>query len=218
MNVFDVTFKSGSTIYISGPSKSGKSTLVTKIVRDRDIMFSDPISDVFWYSAFEPENKITGVTYIQGIPLDISERITPHCLVIIDDYMHELNENKELTNLITKAVHHIPMNLIYITQNLFQSGSQAKTRRINAAYLIMFKNPQDTAQVEYIGRQMYPNDKFFLVKAFHNATRQFPYTYLLIDSHATTSDYIRIRSNITRSDWPMTVYIPASFNIVDDRL
>lgn len=211
MKTYDVTFKSGSTFYVAGPTQSGKTTLVTKIVKDRELLFDEKVSEVFWYSAFPPKDKLPNVHYIQGVPYDIGERIIPNCLVVIDDYMHELNESKELTSIITRATHHLPMCLIYITQNIFQHGSQSKTRRLNATYLILFKNPQDIGQVEYIGRQMFPQEKDFLTKAYRNTTFTSPFSYLMIDAHARTPDYLRVRTHITTDEQP--VFLPSSYNL-----
>ena len=218
MKVYDMRLKTGSTITVAGPSQSGKSTLVEELVKRRSEIFSngdggagaEPISDVFWYCAYQPTNKISGVTYIAGLPNDIMERIKPNCLVVLDDYMQELANSSTLTSIMTKAVHHLPMTLIYITQNIFSKSNDNKTRRLNTNYLIIFKNPQDKSQVEYIGRQMYPRDKDFLRSAYEDATGKTAFSYLLIDSHQTTPDEVRVRTNIINN--PMYVYVPMTIN------
>lgn len=207
MNLYDARFKNKSTITIAGPSQSGKTTLVEKIVRNKDELFVEPITNVHWFCAYPPSEKIDGVQYIIGIPT-INE-IEPHSLVIIDDFMKELATSNELTSLMTKAVHHLPMTLIYITQNIFQKGIDTKTRRLNTNYLIVFKNPHDRAQVDYIGRQMYPRDKNFLSRSFEDATMKQPHSYLFIDCHQTTPDEIRVRTNIV-GEGIMKVYVPPS--------
>lgn len=212
MKVYDMRLKSGSTITIAGPSQSGKTTLVERIVELRDEIFTEKISKVFWYCSFKPANKIDGVTYLVGLPNDINERIIPNCLVILDDYMHELSNSTTLTSLMTKAVHHLPMTLIYITQNIFQKTNDTKTRRLNTNYLIIFKNPQDKTQIEYLGRQMYPKDKGFLSLAYEDATK-YPYSYLLIDSNQKTDDEVRVRTHIAKEN-NMTVYVPQSINSI----
>lgn len=211
MKVYDMRLKSGTTITIAGPSQSGKTSLVEKIVNLRDEIFTEKISQVFWYCSYMPTNKISGVTYLVGLPNDISDRIIPNCLVILDDFMHELSNSQVLTSLMTKAVHHLPMTLIYITQNVFQKSNDTKTRRLNTNYLILFKNPQDKTQIDILGRQMYPKDKSFLSFAYEDATKN-PFSYLLIDSNQTTNDEVRVRTNICK-DGEMLVYIPFSINI-----
>lgn len=212
MKLYDLRLKTGTTITIAGPSQSGKSTLVEKIVTLRDEIFSEKITKVIWYCSYMPFKKLDGVTYLVGLPNDINDRIIPNCLVILDDFMHELSNSSMLTTLMTKAAHHLPLTLIFITQNIFQKSTDTKTRRLNTNYLILFKNPQDKTQVDYLGRQMYPLDKDFLRMAFDDATKH-AYSYLLIDSNQTTEDEIRVRSNITK-DSEMVVYVPPSINTI----
>lgn len=210
MQIYDVRFKNKSTITVAGPSQSGKSTLVEKIVNKREELFQDPISNVYWFCAYPPTNKVPGVQYSVGLPS--LQSIKPHSLVIIDDFMKELANSKDLTAMMIKAVHHLPMSLIYITQNIFSKGSDTKTRRLNTNYLILFKNPHDKAQIDYIGRQMYPRDKDFLSGSFINATSQNPYSYILLDCHQTTPDEIRVRTHIT--DPIVKVYLPQSISLI----
>lgn len=212
MDIYDVRFKSSSVITVAGPSQSGKSTLVQSIVENRHDMFTEPLSSVSWYCAYPPNTKLPDVIYKTGLPE--FNMIQPNSLLVIDDYMQELRNSNELTSLMTKAVHHLPMTLIYITQNIFAKGNDNKTRRINTNYLIIFKNPHDKAQVEYIGRQMYPRDKNFLVSAFEAATSKSPYSYLLIDCHQETRDEIRVRTMITKNDDYIKVYVPQSINLL----
>lgn len=208
MESYDARFKTKSTIVMAGPSQSGKTTLTENIVGKRDTLFDAPIAQVYWFCAYSPTQKLDGVKYMVGLPHNIMDHIEPHSLVIIDDFMKELNSSNELTAIMTKAVHHLPMTLIFITQNIFQKGNDTKTRRLNTNYLIMFKNPHDKAQMDYLGRQMYPKDKLFLSRAFDDATSKTPYSYLLIDCHQSTPDEIRVRTNIT--DDRVKVYMPPS--------
>lgn len=213
MNTYDARIKNKSTITIAGPSQCGKTTLVEKIVRIKDELFIEPIKQVYWFCSYQPTEKIEGVKYYIGMPSNLLQLVQPHSLVIIDDFMKELSNSTELTSIMTKAVHHLPMTLIYITQNIFQKGSDTKTRRLNTNYLILFKNPHDKAQTDYLGRQMYPKDKYFLSSAFDDATKKHPYSYLLIDCTQATPDEIRVRTNITGGDQLMKVYIPPSLTL-----
>ena len=214
VKVYDVRFQNKSTITIAGPSQSGKSTLVEKIVSMKDELFQEPIEKVYWFCAYLTKIKLDNVIYNVGLPTKLIDKIEPYSLVIIDDYMQELSSSKELTTIMTRAVHHIPLSLIYITQNIFQKGNDTKTRRLNTNYLILFKNPHDKLQIDYIGRQMYPYDKGFLSSAFEDATSRYPYTYLLIDCHQDTPDEIRVRTNITNKS-AIKVYVPASIALYE---
>lgn len=206
MNTYDARLKTKSTITVAGPSQSGKTTLVEKMVDMKDDLFNESIDHVIWFCAFPPKQKLQGVVYHIGLPsLNL---IQPNSLVIVDDYMKELAHSSELTSLMTKAVHHLPMTLIYITQNMFQKSQDAKTRRLNTQYMIIFKNPHDKAQIDYIGRQMYPVDKQFLSNVFNHVTQKQPFSYIFIDCQQATPDVIRIRTDIC--DNVNRVFVPLS--------
>jgi len=211
MKLYDMRLSSGTTITVAGPTQSGKTTLVQRIVENRNEIFTEPISQVFWYCSYEPSNKLPNVNYITSLPTDVNDRIQPHCLLILDDFMHELSNSSILTSLMTKTVHHLPLTLIYITQNIFQKSNDNKTRRLNTNYLIIFKNPQDKTQIDYIGRQMYPKDKTFLSLAYDDATKH-PYSYILIDACQATPDETRIRTNIAK-EGNMIIYVPYSVSL-----
>lgn len=208
MNIYDARLKSNSSFIISGPSKSGKTTFVEKMIAKRNELFTKPFSCVLWFCAYPPKTKLDGVKYSIGLPTNQFNDIPSHAMVILDDFMSELSQSNELTKLMTKAVHHLPMTLIYITQNLFQAGKDVKTRRMNADYLVLFKNPHDRAQMDYIGRQMYPKDSKFLSSVYTEVTSHEPYSYLFLDFHQDTPDEIRVRSHIT--DKMVRVYTPQS--------
>ena len=211
--IYDVRLQNASVITVSGPSQSGKTTLVEKMVRLREDLFHDPISSVQWFCSHPPKERIDGVKYTVGVPSNILDQIEPHSLVIIDDFMNELSNSKELTAIMTKHVHHLPMTLIYITQNLFDKSNDTKTRRMSTNYLIVFKNPHDKSQIDYIGRQMYPVDNLFLSKAFEKCTMHTPHGYIFIDCCQDTADILRVRTNIFGGDNPISVYVPNSIQL-----
>ena len=191
MNVYDARLKTKSTITIAGPSQSGKTTLVEKMVTMKDVLFNESFSAVIWFCAYPPKNKIDGVKYSVGLPLNKFNDLPPNSLVILDDFMSELSQSNDLTMLMTKAVHHLPLTLIYITQNMFQRGKDVKTRRMNTNYLIM-----------------YPNDMKFLSSVFTDVTTKEPFSYILIDCQQDTPDEIRVRSKITEKN--VRVHVPHS--------
>ena len=68
-------------------------------------------------------------------------------MIIFDDLASELANSKFLTNLFTKGSHHKQLNIILISQNLFQQGREMRTIGLNTEYYIIFKNPRDRSQI-----------------------------------------------------------------------
>jgi len=151
------------------------------------------------------KSEISGVeiTIHQGLP-DNFDKIKDGNIVILDDLMGESMASSEVTHLFTKVVHHRNCFLINITQNLFLKGRDSKTRSLNTHYLVLFKNPRDMTQIDYLARQM--RNKY-LQSAFEDATNQGPYSYILLDFHKTTPSEMRIRTRILPHEAPQYVYL-----------
>ena len=99
------------------------------------------------------------------------------------------------TKLFTKGSHHKNASVIYISQNLFHKGKENRNISLNSHCLILFKNPRDAVQIAHLGRQIFPDKGKYFSEAFTNATSR-PYGYLLVDLKPTTTDEMRMRTDI----------------------
>ena len=65
--------------------------------------------------------SIPNITFVEGVPSDLDFMIDPNIrnLVVLDDMMQELSNEKKITNLFTKGCHHRNLSVIFIVQNLF---------------------------------------------------------------------------------------------------
>ena len=73
-------------------------------------------------------------------------------LLIVDDMMVESGD--EMLKLFTKGSHHRNMSIVYIVQNLFDKGKHHRTISLNTHYLVCFKNPRDSTQIQTLARQI----------------------------------------------------------------
>ena len=96
-------------------------------------------------------------------------------------------------SLFTKGSHHQILSVIFITQNLFHHTLREVSLNLN--YIVIFKNPSDKAQIQYLARQICPEDPLYVQEAYLDATFK-PYGYLLFDLKQSTPDNCRLRTNI----------------------
>ena len=205
----DVRIRMGSTMMVVGPSSSGKSVFIVRLIDNAMQLFDVTPTRVFWcfgHRTGDHEELATrNYTMMQGIP-DNFDFIVPNSILVLDDLMLEAGNNRAVTELFTAGAHHHPCFVIFTQHNLFHKALHQRTFQLNSQYLVLFKNPRDAAQIEYLSRQMYPNSKHYLSAIFQDATLN-PHTYLLIDLHAETSELVRVRARILPHEKPMIAYV-----------
>ena len=189
-------FKHPFSCLIAGPSQSGKTTFVERLIEQRTEMILPTPSSVVWhYSEFQPayERMVHDVTFKKGVPTETQLKSYGGKLVIIDDLMSEMVTVS--SDIFTKHVHHSNMSVIYIVQNLFNRAKNHRTMSLNANYIVLFKNPRDKAQVSFLARQVFPHKPKILQQAYNDATSQ-PHSYLLLDFQQSTPENRRLKSEI----------------------
>ena len=83
----------------------------------------------------EMEGTVKNFQSKQGLPSseELEEFTTDrrHKLIVIDDLMHRVVEDKEMELLFTQGTHHKCVSVILITQNLYPRGKHARTIALN---------------------------------------------------------------------------------------
>jgi len=203
----DVRLKHPFTCTIAGPTGSGKTQFVFRMIKNVNELINPPPEKILYcYGEFQPIfTELPDVEFHEGLPeigrFDGRRRV----LLIIDDLMNEADQN--VCNLFTKLSHHRNVSVVFITQNLFHKNRHVRTMNLNTHYLIIFKNPRDANQVATLARQMYPGRSKFVLEAFEDATKK-PYGYLLVDLKPETDEKYRIRTNVFPDDDTQYVYVP----------
>jgi hypothetical protein len=202
----DVRLKMKSSMTISGPSQCGKSTFTHALLALKDIIFDEvPTKIYYYYGEYNPTLARKPYIIEQGLP-ESFEHVESGSVVVLDDLMDETECSKKVTGLFTKVVHHKNLFVINMTQNFFQRSQDSKTQRLNSQYIVLFKNPSDSTQINTISRQMYPTTPKFLSSAFVEATRR-PHGYLFIDLRQETPDQWRVRTNILEHEFPPQYFV-----------
>ena len=190
------------TCIVSGPTGSGKSVFVAKLIRE-NIIHPKPDRIVWCYGEYQKlYETLPEVEFVQGLVQDFNPQLNN--LLIIDDLMSE--NDKAVANLFTKGSHHKNISVVYIVQNLFNKSKEHRTISLNSQYLVAFKNPRDTNQISALARQVYPRHFKSVLEAYADAT-SVPYGYLLFDFKQSTDERYRLRTNIFPSETQF-VYLP----------
>ena len=212
-----IPFRHPTTILSAGPTFSGKTNFVKRLIRTR--MVQPPPERTIWVYK-EKDDKVEmesmgrefpGIQFYSELDSGLLDRINPRerNLVILDDVMAEAGESKSVASMFTQGSHHRNMTVVFLVQNLFQQAKQMRNISLNTHYMVLYKNPRDQGQIRTLSYQMYPTEKNFLADAFADATAA-PHSYLLLDLHPETPEHMRVRSQIFPGEQTQ-VYLPREY-------
>lgn len=199
---------------LAGPSQSGKTEWVRKLLSAAPLYIYPPVTRIVWVAGIEDtnQNKIIQesvpyhIEFLNEIPDVESFSNEDVNLLIIDDFMHEVGKNKQIVDFFTKGCHHRNISIILLLQNLFHQGKHMRDIHTSTTYLVPFYNPRDKTQIQYLARQCFPDHPKFLIDAYNKAC-MVPYGYLVLDFTQTTPEQYRVSSGIFPPEI-LTVYIP----------
>ena len=202
-------FAHPSVILIAGASKSGKTTLVTQLMKNRHIMFSPPPEKTYWFYTMESSVAsirpiLPDIKFRDGVPTEdtvnsIIKAGRPK-LMIMDDMQDILNNKAQLavlTNILTKKSHHGNLSLIFIVQNLFQPG-MLPIRRQCGDIIIMGNGTSAVGDAAQLGTSIM-RSAGYLKWCMNIARRLTHHSHLLVSSGADVGLF-SVRSGITPGD------------------
>ena len=104
-----------------------------------------------------------------------------------------------MENLFVKGMHHRNLTLIYLNQNLYCKGKNARTINLSTHVLALMKNSRDISQLQCLARQAFVGKSKFIMEAFKDATSTV-YGYLIIDFSPTAVEEYRVRTLVFPSE------------------
>jgi hypothetical protein len=222
--LFDGTLKTPFAYICAGATQSGKTTHAFNLLRYRHQLMDKPTDVVYYFynhwqdPQFSEFEKLGIVTeWINEMPtLDLlMEKTSSHvktggCIVVIDDFMQDLN--KDIAELFTVLSHANNISIILMTQNLFSPNPVFRTLSLNAKYIVIFKNPRDSSQIVNFAKQFAPGNTGYLIDAFMACTKR-AHSYMLFDHDHHTPEHFRVRSDILPHEAPMKIWMPRDASI-----
>jgi GTPase SAR1 family protein len=201
-----VPLNPASSFVLSGPSGSGKTTFIRRFLEDMDGMYSTdaPIETLFCYNVHQDIYDVMGreienITFMNGLPtseqLDKFLKDNRHRLLILDDMQNLVKNSELIEHIFTAGCHHRHLSIFYVTQNLFQQGTNARTITLNTFYHLLFPSTRDRAQIAAIGRQLFWGKSKSFVNAYEDVVNN-KHGYLLVDNSPGADPAYRLRTQI----------------------
>jgi len=204
-DLFDPSLKAPFSMVVSGMSQSGKSTLVGALLKRKDDII-DTLGKgrikkiTYCYSEYQPsffsklKIDIPEIKFHKGLPEEYSDGTDNPSIVVLDDLMNEASKSDDTLAAFTRTCHHRNVCLIILVQNFFHKALRSITTTCH--YLVIMKNPRDSAALGYLGRQMNRGKKHNVLEEAYKDCMKRKYGYVFIDCSQHQNDKYRIRDNL----------------------
>ena len=207
--IMDLRLRMGSNMLVIGPTGSGKSFFIVRLIENGEQVFNIKPANVYWCyghrTALHEQLTARNFNMIDGLPQNF-DFIQPNSIIVLDDLMFDAANSELVTQLFIRGAHHIPCFVIFTQHNLFHRSGESRNRQLNTQYMVLFKNPRDAAQLNFLSNQMFPNSKHYLTSIFQRATFN-QHAYLFLDLHQKTPEIVRVRARILPHERPMHAYV-----------
>jgi hypothetical protein len=170
----ELKFKTPAGMIIAGPSSSGKSTLVMRIIEHyKQLFVPEPVEILYAYGQFNEhinELSANGVPIHPGLPSpETLDKCKKPLLLILDDLMLSASE-AYLSELYTKKNHHENIFTCFLAQNVFDKN--LRVARTNSQYIMLTRAPNAILSIRTLGSQLFPRQLDYFLDAYNQATKK----------------------------------------------
>lgn len=217
---FDCRLSQPFNLLVTGPSKSGKTTFVSNLLKVSEDMFKvKPKYVILYYANTQPlyqelfKSKLINemINFNDAEPdyQEIFNKVDPYkndngSLIIFDDTLSDIKPGFE--KIFQVLGHHTNCSLIYLSQNLFYNSKTFRNLSLQLDYIVLMRNKRDSSQIRTLSTQLCPGNPQHITESYKEATED-PYSYLFVDCGANSRNELRLRSHIFPHEAPYSVYL-----------
>ena len=183
---FDMRLKENFKLFISGPSRCGKTFFVSDLIENIEGFSKQPPSTIIyvykvWQTKFDEMQSIVHIFIAdnENIVNQLKQMAVGQPIFVIFDDLLNSNSLADISNLFTVDGRHMNMSMAFITQRMFVNNEHFRQISQNCDYFCVFKNPRNSSEIRTLAQQLTPGS-LELVDVYMEATKD-PFTYLFIN-------------------------------------
>jgi GTPase SAR1 family protein len=216
---FDYRLKHPSTCYVYGPTKSGKTSFIHRMLLDQERVFQQPFRHIHYvYGVDQPiykemkRNFKGGITFhhINEVSFKDLLKSLENCILILDDCIYDVLSDETVIRIYTREANNRNFTVMLLSQYALAQGKYARQIITNSGYHLLFKNCRDFASIQRIATQMYGTgspDAKLMLSAYRDISKQ-DFQPLLTDCTANVPVGLHLRTNLLGDH--QLVYLPSS--------
>lgn len=199
-------FQHPATMMVVGPTQSGKSHFVEKLLQSHLIKYPTrkAIRIHVYYTQWQPlydrlkETHGNHIAFTQGLP-EVDDNLESidskvNNVWVLDDLMDEAIQSPVISQLFTRGRHR-NLTTILLLQNMFPKGKYNTNISRNALYKVLFRSPGDRKQIDIMAEQTFAKDRGNFMKAYAQETDK-PFGYIVLDNHSRTTNEHQVVGNV----------------------
>ena len=199
-------FQHPATMMIVGPTQSGKSNFVEKLLQSALIKYPSRKATRIhlfytqWQPLYDRLQATHGnrIAFTQGLP-EVDENLESidtgvNNVWVLDDLMDEAIQSPVISQLFTRGRHR-NLSVILLLQNMFPKGKFNTNISRNALYKVLFRSPGDRKQIDIMAEQTFAKDCANFMKAYGKETDK-PFGYIILDNHPRTKSENQVIANV----------------------
>ena len=178
--MFDIRLKENFKLFISGPSRCGKTFFVSELLENIESFAKEP-----------PET----VVYVY--------KVWQRIFVIFDDLIN----SKSLVDIATLFAvdgRHMNMSMAFLSKRMFVNNEYFRQISQNCDYFCVFKNPRNSSEIRALAQQLTPGS-LDLIEIYKEATKS-PFSYLFINLTQECNIKVKYLSHLFNDNHSVQVY------------
>ena len=186
MENYDIRLKENFKLFISGPSRCGKTFFVAELLENINTFAKVPPATVFyvykvWQTKFDEMKSLIDefIEDNENVVNHIQEKVAGQPILIIFDDLINSKSLSDIATLFTVDGRHMNMSMVFLTQRMFVNNEHFRQISQNCDYFCIFKNPRNSSEIRTLAQQLTPGS-LELINIYMEATKD-PFSYLFIN-------------------------------------
>ena len=209
--MIDIRLKENFKLFISGPSRCGKTFFVSELLENIDTITKEPPETIIYvYKVWQ--NKFDEMKNVVHIFMEDSENVIQNIkdvaqgqgiFVIFDDLINS-KSLVDIATLFTVDGRHMNMSMAFLSQRMFVNNEYFRQISQNCDYFCIFKNPRNSSEIRTLAQQITPGS-LDLIEIYKKATKS-PFSYLIINLTQECEPNVKYLSHLFNDDHSVQVY------------
>ena len=211
MESYDIRLKENFKLFISGPSRCGKTFFVAELLENiENFAKVPPTTIIYVYKVWQPKfDEMRSLVHVfledcDSIVAKIQERATGHPILVVFDDLINSKSLVDIATLFTVDGRHMNMSIVFLTQRMFVNNEHFRQISQNCDYFAIFKNPRNSSEIRTLAQQLTPGS-LDLIDIYMEATKD-PFSYLFINLTQECQSQVKYLSKLFDSDYSLKVY------------